>query len=121
MDIQITWHHIEPSPALEADIRNRFAKLQKFCNEITSARISVDQPNHPHNRPHRFRVLLELQVPHSTIIAHDGGNDSNSHDVHKMVHQAFDAARRQVQDYVRIRQRKVKRHSLDLDQPTFDS
>ncbi len=111
MKLDISWHNLERSDSVEADVQKRFEKLQQFCEDITGARISLDQPHHPDQKPRKYGVVLELHVPDSTIIVDHAGNSEVQGDLHQLVHHTFDAARRQVQDYSRIRQGKVKRHS----------
>lgn len=118
MNIQINWLDIAPSPALEDEIQKRFEKLQQFCDEITAAYISIDQPHRSHRRVHSYNVTLELHVPNKKIVvSHHPGGEATLHDLYSLLHRTFDAARRQLQDYVRIRQGKVKQH---VPQPTPD-
>ena len=111
MNLDIAWHNIPPSPAVEEDVRNRFEKLCRLCNDVTSARISLDQPHHPKKKPHAYSVMLELHVPNTTIVVDHAASDNERENLHQLIHHTFDAARRQVQDYRRVRQGKVKRHS----------
>jgi ribosome-associated translation inhibitor RaiA len=119
MDIQITWHNIEPSESVEADIKQRFEKLVTFCDQITKAHITLDRPNLNNSqaneqisrRSHTFNVVLEIHVPDTEIVAsHTPADERVKQDLHRLIHHAFDAARRQLQEYVRIRRGKVKHH-----------
>ena len=111
MNLEIHWHNLAPSASVEDDVRKRLNKLEQFCSDITGARVVLDQPHHPDQRPRQFAVKLEIQVPNSTIVVDHAGKPGAQLDLHQLVHQSFDAARRQVQDYSRVRQGKVKRHS----------
>ena len=111
MNLDIAWHNLSPSPAVEEDIRKRFDKLCTLCDDITSARISLDQPHHPNSRPHAYSVMLELRVPSTTLVVDHAATDEQRKHLHQLIHHTFDAARRQVQDYRRVRQGKIKRHS----------
>ena len=115
MNIQINWLDIAPSPALEDEIQKRFEKLQQFCDEITAAYISIDQIHRSHGRTHSYNVTLELHVPDTEIVvSHHPGGEATLHDLYLLLHRTFDTARRQLQDYVRIRQGKIKRHVPQL-------
>ena len=119
MDIQITWHNLDPSAAVEADIQQRFDKLMTFCDSVTAAHITLDRPNlnqsqtndQVSRRTQTYSVVMEIKVPDSDIVVSHTPNDERiSHDLHRLIHHSFDAARRQLQDYVRIRRGKVKHH-----------
>ena len=40
--LEIAFHNLEPSASLEADIRDRFSKLEKLYERLTSCRVSVE-------------------------------------------------------------------------------
>ncbi len=120
MNLEIAWHNITPSPTVESDVNRRFEKLCTFCGEVTSARITLDQPHHPNARPHRFSVTLEVHLPHTTIMVDHACSEEEKADLHLLIHHTFDAARRRIQDYRRVRQGKVKRHSVPDAPPVPD-
>ncbi|MFT7654857.1 MAG: ribosome-associated translation inhibitor RaiA [Limisphaerales bacterium] len=109
MTIRISWHNLEVSDAVEETILKHYEKLAQFCDTLTSARISLDRPNPSHGSNDQFAVLLELHVPGEPIVVSHNHTDSD-HDLYALLHHTFDAARRQLQDYVRIRRGKVKHH-----------
>jgi cold shock CspA family protein/ribosome-associated translation inhibitor RaiA len=43
---QITFRHMEPSPALEAEVRKEAFALERFCNQIKSCRVVITAPQH---------------------------------------------------------------------------
>jgi len=121
MTIDIKWHNLEPSTALIADIKKRYDKLRVHFPDVTSARITIDQPHHPGNRPHAFTVTLDISLPVSNAIVNHAGKDFMQTDLYQLVHQSFDAARRQLGAQTEIRHGKVKRHSVpgvpEIDAP----
>lgn len=117
MKLDIAWHNIPPSKSITDEVNNRFEKLRKLCDDIISARISLDQPHHPNKRPHAYSVMLELHVPNTTIVVDHARSEEQSENLHQLLHHTFDAARRQVRDYRRVRQGKVKRHSTPQPPP----
>ncbi|MFK7912430.1 MAG: HPF/RaiA family ribosome-associated protein [Pseudomonadales bacterium] len=119
MSLEISWHNMAPSEAVEEDVRKRYAKLHHFCDDISSARVTLDQP-HRHRSNERLRpfdVRMELQMPHKTIVVDRPAEPHIQLDLYLLVHHVFDAARRQIQDYKRIREGKVKRHSAPAAPP----
>ena len=110
MAIQISWHHLDPSPTVEAEISRHYDKLFQYCNDITSARISLDH-SQKQGSLHSYSITLEVKVPNKEIVvSHDPGGEAAHHDLHLLVHRSFESAARQLRDYNAIRHGKVKRH-----------
>ena len=98
--LQITFHGVSPSHAVEAKIRDRAAKLAKYCDSITSCRVAVEAPHRHHERGNQFRVRVELAVPGETLVASREPDESPAHaDIFVAVRDAFDNVRRQLQAY----------------------
>jgi ribosome-associated translation inhibitor RaiA len=108
---QITFHQIPPSEALEAQVRDRIADLERLFDGIVSCRVSIDGP-HRHHQGGLFRVLIELGVPGHRIVVGRSSDDTAAHaDAHVAVRDSFRAAHRQLDDYVRRRHGDVKSHA----------
>jgi sigma 54 modulation/S30EA-like ribosomal protein len=60
LPLQITFRHMNPSPALEARIRRKAAELEQISDRITSCRVVVESRHRaptagqPFRGPHRF-------------------------------------------------------------------
>jgi ribosomal subunit interface protein len=103
--LQISFHDMPVSPALEALIREKAAKLEQFHPNLTGCRVVVDKPHHHSQQGEHFSVTVDVSVPGATIVA----NQAHSEDANIAVRDAFLAARRQVEDMVK-RQRAEIRH-----------
>jgi cold shock CspA family protein len=90
----------------EADeIRDRAARLDHFYEKITRCRVTVEGPG-PHHRKGPVQVRVDLTVPGSEIVVtHQSGEHLN-----EAVKEAFNAAGRRLEDYVRRTRRYVKVH-----------
>ncbi len=111
LPLQITWHHISHSPAIEAEIRAKAAKLEQFYDHIISCRVVVDAPHRHHHKGNLFSIKLDIKVPDREIAISREPSEHHEHeDIYVVIRDAFDAARRQLQDYVRVRRGKVKHH-----------
>ena len=109
--IQVTFHGLEPSPAIEARVRERAEKLAEFYDRIVSCRVVVEAPHHHHHKGRLYTVRIDLSVPGDEIVVNRNSDRDHSHeDVYVAIRDAFDAARRRLQDYVRRRRGFVKRH-----------
>lgn len=49
LPLEITFHNVDPSPSMEAEIRRRAGKLERFAADIVSCRVTIEAP-HKHQR-----------------------------------------------------------------------
>ena len=91
--LQITIHGIEHSDVLEKHIHDGVDKLDEFFDRITSCRVAVELP-HKHYQDRQFNVRIDIGVPGSEIVV----NRDHTEDVYVVLRDAFDAARRQLED-----------------------
>lgn len=110
--LQITWRDVEKSDALEADIRAKAHKLDQFCDHIIRCRVLVEPSHRHHHQGNLYRIRIDIQVPDQEIVVTRDPAANHAHeDVYVAVRDGFDAARRQLQDYTRVRRHDVKDHS----------
>lgn len=111
--LQITFRHMDHSDALDTRIREEAAKLETYYDRITSCHVTVDLPHNHQRHGKHFAIRVELHIPGDNIvIARDPAEHSNAEDPYAAVNEAFDQARRQLQDRVKRIRGDVKRHSL---------
>ena len=111
LPLQITFRHMDPSPAIEARIRERAEELDQFFDRITSCRVVVECGNKRHQQGKLFEVRVDLTVPgREIVVGRDPGANHAHEDAHVAVRDAFDAARRQLEDHARDRRGAVKSH-----------
>ncbi|HUK33130.1 MAG TPA: HPF/RaiA family ribosome-associated protein, partial [Vicinamibacterales bacterium] len=120
MTPNITFRGIGRSDALEADVRARIAKLERFYKPLMGCRVLVEFAQRHHERGNHFHVRIDLTIPGGEIVvAHDGSMHATAKDIEAetsvqraepnparkhaavAVHEAFDIARRQLQDFAR--------------------
>lgn len=98
--LDVHFHGIEKSDALEAKVREKFNKLQKHFDRINSCRVVLEAPNRNNAKAKLFQVKIEIAIPGQKpiIINHEreGGNPQD--DLGLALRDAFDAARRRVDD-----------------------
>jgi ribosomal subunit interface protein len=111
LPLQITFRHMEKSEALEDDIRDKAHKLDQYCDQIMSCRVTVDTPHHHHHQGSLYRISIDLTVPGGEIVASREADEHHAHeDPYVATRDAFNAVQRQLEDYVRKHQQKVKLH-----------
>jgi ribosomal subunit interface protein len=101
--LEISTRLIQLSPALEADLRKRAARLERYYDRITSCRIAVERPSNHHNEGGPYRVRVDITVPGSELVANKEADDLNA-----AIRDAFQAAERQVDEYSQRRRGDVK-------------
>ncbi len=113
LPLQITFRHMDPSPALEARIRQRAEALDQFFDRITACRVVVECRHQRHQQGKQFEVRVDLTVPGAEIVVgRDAGANHAHEDAHVAVRDAFDAARRLLEDHARGRRGAVKLHAV---------
>ena len=109
--LQITFHNVQRSEAIEAKIRSRAETLQKFCDSIIGCRVAVEAPHHHHAAGSHFLVRVEVTVPGKKLVADREPDAHHAYtDVYVAIRDAFDTMRRQLEDYGRRRRGQVKAH-----------
>jgi ribosomal subunit interface protein len=113
--LEIRFHQMNPSPAIEARIRDKAAELERFADRITSCRVTVEQDHGRHRKGNLFRVRIALGLPGKELaVTHAGPQDHAHEDVYVAIRDAFNAAVRRLEDQVRARRGKVKTHEVPL-------
>ncbi|WP_455208018.1 HPF/RaiA family ribosome-associated protein [Kaarinaea lacus] len=112
LPLQITFRHMEPSEALEADIREHAERLDKFVDNIMSCRVVVESPHQHKNQGKLFHIGIDVTIPGHEISVNRGRDLHHAHeDPYVAVRDAFNAAQRQLQDLTRVRRDDVKTHA----------
>jgi len=113
MQLQITFRNVDSSAALEARIRELIQKLQRFSNQIIKCQVVVEAPHHQHHEQGAlFDFQVNIAVPgKEIIIGHTHSRNPAHTNAYVALRDAFRAARRQLQEYERIRRLEVKSHS----------
>jgi len=109
--LQINFRHMETSAALEAKIREKVQKIEQFSEHITSFRVTIDLEHKHHRQGNLFVVKIDITLPGKEIVIARHPDNNHAHeDVYVALSDAFGAARRQLEDYVRKIRGKVKTH-----------
>ena len=115
LPLQIVFRNIPPSEAVEAKVRERAEKLAKITDNILTCRVTVEAPHKHHHIGLTYQVRIELAVPgNEIVVSRDPGLNHAHEDVYVAVRDAFNAVRRQLEDYVRQMQGKDKQHQQNL-------
>jgi ribosomal subunit interface protein len=104
--LQITFREIEHSDALENHIRDKAQKLEQFYSALVGCRVVVDQPGKHQHLGKPFSIRIDLTVPGGEIVVDRQQNE----DVYVALRDAFNAARRKLEDFGHRQRREIKAH-----------
>lgn len=111
LPVQISFRGMEPSDAVEAKIRERTARLDRFFDRIMGCRVVVESPHRRHHQGKLFHVRVDLTVPGGELAVTREPAEHHAHeDVFVAIRDAFDAAQRQLEDYARRQRGDLKTH-----------
>lgn len=109
--LQLTFRHMDSSPALEEEIRRRAAKLETFHSSLIGCQVVVEASHHRHHQGNLYHARISLTVPgHEIVVSRDPDQHHAYEDVYVAVGDAFDAAGRQLEDLTRKLRGDVKQH-----------
>jgi len=111
--LQITFHGIPHSDAVEAKIREKASKLDRFHSHIMGCRVAVEAEHHRHHQGNQYHIRIDITTPRKELVISREHHDKKAYeDIYVAIRDAFNAATRQLEDYARIQQGKVKTHDL---------
>ena len=129
---QVTFRGLSHSDELESEIRQRVVWLEQFYAGVVRCRVLVELPHRHRRHGRHFHVRIEMTLPgHRPIVVsrapspHAGLKDvqedgprkeSEIEGVHRyapvVIAEAFDAARRRLEDIAREQRGAVKSHAV---------
>lgn len=106
LPLQITSRNVSLSEAAAEIIKEKAAKLETFYDSIMACRVLVDAPHRHKHQGVSYNVRLDITVPGGEIVVKREPNE----DLYVAIRDSFDAARRQLQSFVRRQRGEVKVH-----------
>jgi cold shock CspA family protein/ribosome-associated translation inhibitor RaiA len=111
LPLQLSFRNMEPSEAIEAVVRKKAAKLDSFASDIMSCRVVIEPAGRHHLHGNSYEVHLNITLPCGEIAITRGPSEHVKHqDITLAVRNAFDSARRKLEDHVRRQGGAVKAH-----------
>jgi len=129
---QVTFRGLPHSDNLESEVRERVAWLEQFYPGVIRSRVTVTLPHQHRQGGRHFHVRIELTVPGGPpiVVSHEPSlhqrlkdseqeahhKDAEIESVHRhagvAVREAFDAARRRLEDFAREQRGAIKTHQV---------
>jgi ribosomal subunit interface protein len=102
----VSLHGVGSSDALQNAIREKAEKLERYYDHIVSCRVVLSLDGRHKRRGKQFTAHIDLKVPGGEIAV----TREHDEDLQVALREAFDAARRQLEDYAREQRGDVKHH-----------
>lgn len=111
--LQITFHGIDHSDAVEERIREKAAKLEQLFDRITSCRVVIEAHHRNTSSLHRkgepFHIRIDLTLPGAELVVKRDPKDAHvNEDILVALRDAFENMERQLKDYVARMRGEVK-------------
>jgi hypothetical protein len=102
---------MESSPAVETRVRELADHLGVFSDRIQTCRVVIDSPHRHHHQGKVFAVKVQLVLPGEDVVVDMERPQRDGHeDVYVVLRDAFDAAKRQLQQRMASLRGDEKRH-----------
>jgi len=105
--LKITMRHMAQSEALEAAIRSKATKLEEFHPNVTGCNVAIEEEGRHQQQGRTFNVRLVVRVPEREVVV----TRDHHEDPYVALRDAFDTAKRQLDEYDSVQRRQVKAHS----------
>jgi ribosome-associated translation inhibitor RaiA/cold shock CspA family protein len=101
--LEIGFHNLAPSPAIEAEVRRHVDKLERRFGHLVGCRVAVELQHRQHRTGNLVEVHITLSVPGRELAVSRQSRKAQEHhanpDVRTAIRDAFDAAERQLETF----------------------
>lgn len=131
--LQVTFRNMKHSAEVEDWIRQEAEKLETFYHRIIACRVAIEVPHRHHKKGKPLHIRIDLSLPGKEIVIKrepvvihrapvNGEAAVSSHaqarpahaDLQLVIHDAFKAAGRRIQDFASRQRGQVKKHQAVL-------
>ena len=107
--LQITCRGFSCTEAISKVVRDHVDQLEKFYQRILRCEVTLSQQHRHHHQGKFFHVHIQIQLSQRNIVInHEPERDHSHEDFPIALRDAFRAARRKLEDEIRIRRGFVK-------------
>ena len=113
LPLQITFRNLESSEAMEARVRGGAEELDEIYDRIMHCHVVVEARHRSQHKGNLYHVRIDLTVPGSELVVNREPEQHQAHeDVYVAIRDAFNAAGRQLEEYVSRIRGDVKTHEV---------
>ena len=118
LPLQITFHDLPPSDAIEQYVRKHAAKLDALAPRITRCRVALERPHRHSRHGGHYRVAIAVSLPEGAVVATRSPDDRKTYeDLYAVIDASFDDIGRRIQDFVRRQRGDVKSKARSPSEP----
>jgi ribosomal subunit interface protein len=111
LPLQITFHGVQHSDAIEQYVREKAEKLETFDPRITGCRVAIELPHRHSQSGEHFRVRIDITRPGAEVVSERVPEKNDAYaDVYAAIDAAFDDAGRRLKDFVQRQRGNVREH-----------
>lgn len=111
LPVQISFRGVPSTEAIEAKVRERAARLERYHDHIMGCRVMIESPHRRHHQGKLYHVRIDLTVPGQELVVSREPTEHHAfEDVYVAIRDAFDAAQRRLEDHARRQRGAVKLH-----------
>ena len=113
--IEVHFHGIEKSEAIEKKVREKVTKLAKHFGAMTRCRVVLEAPHRSPEKPKNFQIKIEISLPRRRpiVVRHEREGSHAHEELPLAIRDAFEAALRRLDDLgcksVRVKQERGRR------------
>ena len=113
--IEIHFHGIERSDAIEEKVREKVSKLAKHFSGMSRCRVVLEAPHRSPQKPKGFQIKIEISLPRRPpiVVCHEREGSHANEELPLAIRDAFDAALRRIDDVnyksARVKQERGRR------------
>jgi ribosome-associated translation inhibitor RaiA len=98
--VEIHFHGIEKSEAVEERVREKVSKLEKHFSRMTHCRVVLEAPHRSPQKPKVFQIKIEIGLPRRQpiVVCHEREGSHAHEELPLAIRDAFEAALRRIDD-----------------------
>jgi putative sigma-54 modulation protein len=96
--VEVHFHGIEKSEAVEQRVRDKVAKLQSHFERMTSCRVGIEATQRSPQKPKVYQIKIEIGIPRRKhiVVSHERIGSHANEELGLAIRDAFEAALRKV-------------------------
>lgn len=111
--VQVTFRNMPVDDSVEIACIGETEKLERYCGRITGCHVVVAAPHQRQHLGQLFEVRLHLTFPGGEVVVNRVPPDHHRNEqLLVAIREAFDTARRQLEDKLRRQRHQVKAHAV---------
>jgi cold shock CspA family protein/ribosome-associated translation inhibitor RaiA len=111
--VEITFRDVPPTDAIRSLIEQQANRLDRFCDNLTSCRVAIEQPQRHQRSGNPYRIRVEVTSPprKDLVVVQDPPDNEMHRGLRAIIHRAFRTIERQLKDMNQLRRGDVKTHA----------